>query len=135
MTPIDMPTTLGIHHVRVPVTDVLRSRDWYAEVLGFEAVLDYEEEDRLVGVVLKLPAGEAVHLHVQPDFAAAMRGFAILALSVGDLAELELWSDHLDELGIDHSEIVEGHTGWFIQITDPDDLQVQLHTRDQPTAD
>lgn len=128
-------TVLGFHHIRVPVSDVPASREWYVEVLGFEAVLDYEEEDRLVGVVLRLPAGGTIHLHEQPDFARALKGFAILALSVRAVADLEIWSDRLDDLGVDHGGITVGHSGWFLHCLDPDGLQVQLHTLEQPTAD
>jgi catechol 2,3-dioxygenase-like lactoylglutathione lyase family enzyme len=51
------PEITGLHHIRLPVTDVLRSRDWYGEVLGFEPVLDLEEEDRLLGTSCSIPSG------------------------------------------------------------------------------
>ena len=46
-----MPSTpkLGLHHVRVPVTDPWASRDWYNDVFGFISVLDLEEEYEVSG--------------------------------------------------------------------------------------
>ena len=38
----------GLHHVRIPVSDAWRSRDWYVASLDFLPVLDYEEEDGYV---------------------------------------------------------------------------------------
>ena len=126
---------LGVHHVNLPVSDLLRSRDWYGETFGFEPVLDYEEEDRLAGVVLQLPTGNGVHLHAQPELAAVLRGFTILSLSVRDRAALEGWVSRFQGLGVEHSPVLQGHTGWLLYVVDPDGLRVQLHTVGEPTAD
>ncbi len=48
---------VGWHHVRLPVSDVMRSRHWYTEVLGFEPLLVFEEENRVVGVVVGQRSG------------------------------------------------------------------------------
>ena len=32
---MNRPGLAGIHHVKIPVTDLSRSRDWYARVFGF----------------------------------------------------------------------------------------------------
>jgi hypothetical protein len=105
------------------------------DVLGFVSVLDHEEEDRLVGIVLELPVGVAVHLESAPETAAALRGFSILGLSVGGREDLEAWRNHFDTLGVEHSPIVRGPRGWCLQIEDPDGLQIHLHTGSPPTPD
>ena len=66
---------VGLHHVRIPVSDVDRSSDWYSWLFGFEARLLLEEEDRLVGVVVCHPSGLTVGLHRAPDLARTLRGF------------------------------------------------------------
>ena len=73
----DPPRLVGIHHVRVPVTDLGTARDWYVEVLGFTSVLEYEVEDALVGISLTHPSGFTVGLHHAPVQAEAMRGFVL----------------------------------------------------------
>ena len=74
LTPLGPSALLGVHHVSLPVSDILRSRDWYCDVFGFEAVLDCEEENRHVGLVLRLRGGQGVHLHVAPDIAGRHEG-------------------------------------------------------------
>jgi catechol 2,3-dioxygenase-like lactoylglutathione lyase family enzyme len=131
----DPPTIIGVHHVKVPVGDVFRSLDWYVAVLGFTPLLDFEEEDRLVGVALQHPCGFTIGLHLDPERASVLCGFSTIALSVEDADDLLNWLVYLDERGIEHSPISEGHLGWFIQLEDPDGLLVQLHTKGQPAAD
>jgi catechol 2,3-dioxygenase-like lactoylglutathione lyase family enzyme len=133
--PMPDPATFGLHHVRLPVADVLRSRDWYLEVLDFFPLLVLEEEDDLVGVVLTHPSGLVVGLHAAPERASALRGFAVLALRVDGRPALEEWCARLDRLAIEHSGITASHLGWCVNVPDPDGVFVQLHTTQQPAAD
>jgi len=126
---------LGLHHVRLPVSDVIRSRDWYVDVLGFEPRLLLEEEEEIVGAVVALPEALTLGLHCAPELARALRGFCPVALEVGTSDELTRWCTRLDTLGIDHSEPAEGHLGWYVEVPDPDGLVIRLHTAAQPTAD
>jgi catechol 2,3-dioxygenase-like lactoylglutathione lyase family enzyme len=129
------PPLLGIHHVRVPVVDVSASRDWYRDVLGFEAMLDYEEEDGLVGSVLRHDTGVTIGVHLDPGRALAMRGFCLLALEVGGQPALYDWVEHLDGLGVAHSGVREGHLGLLLEVPDRDGVLVQLHTAEHPSGD
>ena len=129
-----MPTISAFHHVHVPVSDVLASRDWYSVVLGFEPLLDFEEEDELVGVALHHPVGVTIWISHDPDRAAAMRGFDIVSLSVADRPQLDEWREHLDALGIEHTPVVSGHPGWTMDVIDPDGIHVRLRTPQQPST-
>jgi len=128
-------SVVGIYHVRLPVSDVLLSRDWYARILGFEPVLAYEEEDRVVGVALRHPSGIRLGLHFEPDRAPALRGFAVLSLRVSTMADLQAWSAHFQRLGVEHSGIAAGHPGLRLQVADPGGICVELHTIGHPTTD
>ena len=126
---------VGLHHVRLPVSDVMRSRDWYTDVLGFEPRLSLENEDRVVGVVVDHRSGLTLGLHYEPALARALRGFCTVALNVGTVDDLDRWCAYLDTLGIGHSAPAEGHLGWFVEVPDPDGLVIELHTTGQPSAD
>ena len=71
---------IGLHHVRLPVSDVMRSRDWYISVFGFEPRLSVEEEDRVVGIVVGHPSGLTLGLHEAPALARVLEGFCSIAL-------------------------------------------------------
>ncbi len=43
-----MAVLSGFHHVKMPVADVARSRDWYQRVLGFEQELEFVEDGVLI---------------------------------------------------------------------------------------
>jgi len=122
----------GFHHVRVPVSDVLVSRDFYAEVFGLEPVMVVEEEDRIIGVVLGHGSGVVVGLHEAPERARALRGFAVLGLSCPDLAA---WVDRLDRLGIRHGPMEDRHLGRCVLVADPDGILVALHSLELPSVD
>ena len=125
----------AIHHVRLPVSDVLRSRNWYMEVFGFHAVLDFEEEERVLGVALEQSSSVRVDLHLDPVPAVALRGVPGVAFTVGDRQDLEARVDRLDSLGVKHSLVTEGHLGWFVDASDPDGILVRLHTSAHPASD
>ena len=129
-----MPTIAEFHHVHVPVSDVLTSRDWYSAVLGFAPLLDFEEEDELVGVALCHPAGITIWISHDPDRAAVMRGFDIVSLSVADRPQLDEWLVHLDALGIEHTPVTGGHPGWTMDVMDPDGIHVRFRTPEQPST-
>jgi catechol 2,3-dioxygenase-like lactoylglutathione lyase family enzyme len=84
------------HHVRLPVSDVMRSRDWYTEVFGFEPLLVLEAEERVVGVVVGHRSGPTLGLHLAPAVAHQLAGFSPVALSVGALDDLDRWCTRLD---------------------------------------
>jgi catechol 2,3-dioxygenase-like lactoylglutathione lyase family enzyme len=129
------PSIVGLHHARIPVTDVLRSHDWYVNVFGFEPCLMLEEEDVVTGVVLQHDTGLTVVLVEAPAQAAALRGFCAVAFCVGERGDLTRWCARLDEMGIAHSDERDGHFGWFVQVPDVDGIVLELHTFGFPTAE
>ena len=102
----------GFHHVKLPVADVSRSRDWYGRVLGFEVALEFIEDRVVMGVALRDPSG-TVRLAVRhdPARAAALSGFDPIALAVPARADVQAWRARLDDLGEPHGGIVTGHEG------------------------
>ena len=52
-----------------------------------------------------------------------------LAFTVADREVLEAWVRRFDELGVDHSPIKEGATGWLTTFRDPDNIQFEMYTQ------
>ena len=120
----------GFHHVKLPVSDVARSRDWYTGVLGFTTDIEFVEDGVLMGVGLAhegMPGGIA--LRHDPERAKAMSGFDALALLVPTRDEVHAWKARLDEAGEPHGGIVTGHRGGavLVGLHDPDDIEIRLY--------
>lgn len=125
-----MPPLSGFHHVKLPVGDVVRSRDWYRDVLGLTVDIEFVEDCVLMGVALR-DAGDtlSIALRHDPGRAAALSGFDPVAVGVPTRADLEAWQRRLDDLGQPNGGVVEGHQGWaLIGLHDPDGLEVRLYT-------
>ncbi len=120
------PPLVGLHHLRIPVTGVETSRDWYVRVLGLTPLLDHEEEDRLTGVVLGHGCGLTIGLHLDPAGAAALRGYALVALAVSGVEELANWSLWLEQLDVPHTPVLMGTLGSRLEVADPDGIVVEL---------
>ncbi len=125
-----MSALRGLHHVKLPVADVVRSRDWYARVLGFVPDIDFVEDGTLMGVAMHDPGGTVrLALRHDPQRAAAFAGFDPIAFGAPGTAELEAWRSRLDELGEPHGGIGAGHDGSMLAgLHDPDGIEVRLYT-------
>jgi len=129
----EMPSVLGVHHIRLPVVDVEASSDWYRTIFGFEILLYEEVEAGAVGAVLRHPSGVILGLHqVEAAVVAALEGFNALGLTADDLSA---WADELDRLEIIRGEVTRSSVGYFIEVRDPNGTIVQLHTAEQPNVE
>lgn len=125
-----MPDLAPIHHVKIPVSDVQASCEWYQLVLGFAVAIEFVEGGELRGVALKSPDGSTqVALRHDPDRAAALAGFDLVALGVPSRDGVRAWADHLDALDERHGGIVTGHNGGavLVGLHDPDGIEISLY--------
>jgi quinol monooxygenase YgiN/catechol 2,3-dioxygenase-like lactoylglutathione lyase family enzyme len=126
------PTHGGIHHVKLPVTDLERSTAWYTAVLGAHRLneLDHRRPDgTLFAVILDVPglAGR-VELRLDPATARALNGYDFLTLAIADRAALDDWIARLDALGVEHSPPIVALVGWLLVVADPDGLRLRFYT-------
>ena len=49
----DAPQLAGIHHVKLPVTDLARSWEWYQTLLGYRVQIEFVEQGQLMGYALE----------------------------------------------------------------------------------
>ena len=110
----------GVHHVTLPVSDVARSRDWYAHALGFVVMhdaIDGAEEVTMVhpGTAIK------VALRHDPPRAQALAGFDAIAFTVATIDDLDSLVARLDAHGVAHSAPTPSSTEVSVDIADPTD--------------
>jgi len=125
------PILAGIHHVKIPVTDLTRSVDWYGRVFGFRATIEFPDADGVIrGVAGEAPGlGDTmIGFRINPQAAAGCQGFDPVSFAVDDHADIVAWAAHLDELGVSHSPVIEASIGWLLVFTDPDGLELHLYS-------
>ena len=128
-----IPDIAGVHHVKLPVRDPAVSRDFYCRLLGFEEEIAFQEDGVLMGVALIDPqSGLRYAVRRDPERAAVLAGFDPVALAVTSRAQLDAWVTRLDDHGIEHGPIMNGHIGWVVGFHDPDGIEVRLYTLEPP---
>jgi catechol 2,3-dioxygenase-like lactoylglutathione lyase family enzyme len=127
---MDAPRLDGIHHVKIPVTDLARSRAWYESRLGYQTYLEFVEQGELMGVALRHPdGGPDLALRLHPERSAGFGDFDFFAIGVPDRAALDALAERLTALGDDHAGVQEATVGWILPLThDPDGHEVRFYT-------
>lgn len=126
------PRLSGLHHLKLPVTDLDASLAWYQRVFDAEHLSQFDhfgDGGVRYAVILALPGVDGlVELRWAPKAAAATVGYDPVSFAVGDLESLRQWIDHLDALRIDHSPIEPALAGDLVVFRSPDGLYLRLLT-------
>jgi catechol 2,3-dioxygenase-like lactoylglutathione lyase family enzyme len=132
MNALVRPEFEGIHHLKLPVTDLERSASWYGQVLGARRLTELDHcrpDGTLFAVILEVPnLGTRLELRLDPTTADALAAYNFVNLAVEDRAALDRWVEHLDNVGIRHSPPIVALLGWMLVIPDPDGLCLHLYT-------
>lgn len=126
------PSFLAIRQVKIPVTDLQRSADWYRAMFDLLLVREFVEDGELAGVALVDRSVSYViglrlsdRVHGAPDLA----GFDLVSIAVAGRDDLVAALARADALGVRHGDINDrGPDGYQVDVTDPDGLEVRLLT-------
>ncbi|MCV7393487.1 VOC family protein [Mycobacterium paraseoulense] len=130
-------TSSSIAHVRLTVTDIERSRQFYESVFGWPVLLEVPDNaddatrkqlSFLFGGVIYDLGGTLLGLRpVATDrFHEDRAGLDHIAFRVGSKDELDSAAAHLDELGVTHEPVKDIGPSYILQFRDPDNIALEL---------
>ncbi|MGW5384144.1 VOC family protein [Nocardia sp. NPDC003963] len=134
--------THGPHHIRLTVTDIERSRDFYRDVLGFEVAAQspgHPDDPEVRTDPYRLYGGcvfraGAMLLGLRPVasagevFDAERVGLDHLSFSVDSKQDLFTAAERLDRAGVVHGEIIDMEQFGIaiMSFDDPDGIHLEL---------
>ncbi|MFC3774372.1 VOC family protein [Mycolicibacterium holsaticum] len=129
--------TRSVAHVRLTVTDIERSRQFYESVFGWGVLLEIpdkaDEATRealgfLFGGVVYDLGGMLVGLRpVASDrFDENRAGLDHLSFRLDSKDELEAAAEHLDALGVAHEPVKDIGPAYILEFRDPDNIALEL---------
>jgi glyoxylase I family protein len=127
----------SIAHVRLTVTDIERSRQFYESVFGWPVLLEVpdnadaatrERLDFLSGGVIYDLGGALIGLRPagRDTFDENRVGLDHLSLRINNRTELDSAADHLDGLGIRHEPVKDTGPSFILEFRDPDNIALEL---------
>ncbi|CAM4227795.1 3,4-dihydroxyphenylacetate 2,3-dioxygenase [Mycobacterium basiliense] len=130
-------TTTSVAHVRLTVTDIERSRQFYESVFNWPVLIELPENaDEAMRKQLSFLFGGVIYdlggtlLGLRPvgndRFDENRTGLDHLAFRVGSKAELDAAVVHLDELGIAHEQVKDIGPVYILEFRDPDNIALEL---------
>ncbi|MEE3753437.1 VOC family protein [Mycobacterium intracellulare] len=130
-------TSTSIAHVRLTVTDIERSRQFYESVFGWPVLLEVpdnaDESTRnqlsfLFGGVIYDLGGTLLGLRpVAADrFDEDRVGLDHIAFRLTSRVELDSAAAHLDDLGVAHEPVKDIGPSYILEFRDPDNIALEL---------
>lgn len=127
----------SIAHVRLTVSDIERSRQFYESVFGWPVLIELpdnaDEATRkqlsfLFGGVIYDMGGALIALRPVADdrFHEDRCGLDHIAFRVAGKAELDSAAAYLDDLGIDHEPVKDIGPSYILEFRDPDNIALEL---------
>lgn len=130
-------TANSIAHLRLTVTDIERSRQFYETVFGWPVLLEIpdnadnatrEQLGFLFGGVIYDLGSALIGLRPVADdrFHEDRAGLDHLAFRVADKDELDSAAAYLDDIGIAHQPIKDIGPAYILEFRDPDNIALEL---------
>jgi len=129
-----VPRLDGVHHLKLPVSDLARSREWYESRLGYRLHIEFVERGELMGVALSHPnGGPELALRLDPVRAAAVAGFDYFSIGVPSEQGMHELAARLTALGEEHGGVHRTSIGWILRLRDCDGHEVRFYTTQRHT--
>jgi glyoxylase I family protein len=124
--------TAGVHHIRITVTDPVKSRDFYTGLLGFQVMMEFPDGPLVTNgtLFLGLRTGPGESRAVPGDrFDPNRVGLDHLSFLVESRADLDTLVTLCKAQGISCGEVVDfgdQFRFYVLMLEDPDGIQIEL---------
>jgi hypothetical protein len=113
------PIVTGIHHVKVPVSNINVSLAWYTRVMGAKHLTNLDHinaQGQRYAVELMLPSfgRTAMELRLNSDQAKSQEMFDPITWGVESLDQIKQWEEWLVMNNVATSPVFTGVTGWLL---------------------
>ncbi|SEQ82242.1 VOC family protein [Microlunatus flavus] len=130
------PALAGVHHLKLAVSDLAASLEFYERALGAVRIpaADHRRtaDGSLYAVLCQVEGlGPLLELRLDPARARAHRGFDPVTVAVPDRAALEAWTAYLDAHDVPHSGVVTAIRSWLVAFDDPDGNRMRLYSLEE----
>jgi glyoxylase I family protein len=129
----ERPTTTGLDHFGLSVTDLAKSTSFYCDVLGAKVVYGEHDEDSFRRIVVQLGSWiidlNQFHENDGTPFDVTRTGLDHLGLTASSREALDDWGRWLDANGVPRSEIRDTPApivGAMFDFVDPDAIQFEF---------
>ncbi|MGE2815889.1 VOC family protein [Mycobacterium heidelbergense] len=127
----------SIAHVRLTVSDIERSRQFYESVFDWPVLLEVPENaDEATRDQLSFLFGGVIYdlggtlLGLRPvandRFHEDRAGLDHIAFRLNNRAELDSAATHLDEIGVEHEPVKDIGPSYILEFRDPDNIALEL---------
>ena len=138
--PAEAVNPSGLHHVRLTVTDITRSKAFYSTLLGTEPVIDEsdsvdepgvkDDPDQMYGGCAFAVGHQILGLRPVAEagdtFSSVRVGLDHVGLQVASREDLDKAVERLDADGVEHGEIKDIGSMVILSVQDPDDINLEL---------
>jgi catechol 2,3-dioxygenase-like lactoylglutathione lyase family enzyme len=133
---VDIPGGVGIGmtkvlHVKIPVTDLEHSADWYVRLMDLELAREFIEDGQLRGVALYSPEGRssfALRMREHCPGQPVLEGFDVVALHMATREHLVRLRERCARLGITCSAVQDRSDGEaVVDVADPDGTVLRFY--------
>nr|WP_142279210.1 VOC family protein [Mycobacterium arosiense] len=130
-------TSSSIAHVRLTVTDIERSRQFYESVFGWPVLIEVPDNaDEFIRSQLSFLFGGVIYdlggtlLGLRPvgtdRFDEDRVGLDHIAFRLASKDELDSAAAHLDEVGVVHEPVKDIGPSYILEFRDPDNIALEL---------
>jgi glyoxylase I family protein len=129
------PTFSKVSHISFSVRDAEASAAWWKRVFGLQDV-DHAEGEGWHAILLIHPSTATIIEFQQHEanagegFDPTRTGFDHMGFKVDDVAALDEWQAHFDELGVTYTPVVHKPYGSVLTFKDPDGIQFEMFYRE-----